>query len=436
MKKSLFCLILFYAASIWLSAQANQSSFVKVEDSRLVLNGKPYYFCGTNFWYGYYLGSKGKTGNRERLTRELDQMVKFGITNLRILASSEECIYDGTLKPAIQPSKGTYNEELLDGLDFLLAEIGKRKMTAVLYLNNFWQWCGGMTQYLAWVNNGKNVDPTTGAWNEYLTYATSFYSNKEAINANRNYISMLINRKNGYTGLKYKDDPTIMAWQLANEPRGGEGTDGMKHIDEFYRWVDETAAFIHSLDKNHLVSSGSEGIIGTMGKEEIYEKAYQSKYIDYLTFHLWAKNWGWFNGQKYRETLTTSKEKAAEYINKHIQLARKMGKPIVMEEFGLDRDSSRCMPGTPATARNDYYRFIYAMVDENVRNKAPFMGTNFWGWAGEAVPSSADGKHTPKSPFLADPWQEPQGLNSVFISDDTTLTIIQDHAEQMNKLNR
>lgn len=399
-----------------------------------MLNGKPYYFCGTNFWYGYYLGSKGKTGDRERLKRELDQLVKLGITNLRILASSEECMYNGTLKPAIQPLKGVYNEELLDGLDFLLAEMGKRKMKAVLYLNNFWQWSGGMTQYLAWVNDGKNVDPTTGAWNQYLTYATSFYSNKEAINLSRNYIAMLINRKNSYTGLPYKDDPAIMAWQLANEPRGGEGTDGMKNIGDFYRWVDETAAFIHSLDKNHLVSSGSEGTIGTMWKEDLYEKAYQSKNIDYLTFHVWAKNWGWFNSGKYMETLTASKEKAAEYINNHIQLARKMGKPIVMEEFGLDRDSSQCMPGTPVTARDEYYRFMFALVAENAKKMAPIMGSNFWGWAGEAVPVSADGKLTPNSPFLADPWQEPQGLNSVFKSDASTLKIIKEHAEQMNRL--
>ena len=42
-------------------------SFVKVEDGHFVKDGKPYYYVGTNFWYGAILGSEGQGGNRERL---------------------------------------------------------------------------------------------------------------------------------------------------------------------------------------------------------------------------------------------------------------------------------------------------------------------------------------------------------------------------------
>jgi mannan endo-1,4-beta-mannosidase len=52
-------------------------------------DGKPYIFMGANYWQGMNLGSSGEGGNRERLKRELDQMQKTGITNLRILALSE-----------------------------------------------------------------------------------------------------------------------------------------------------------------------------------------------------------------------------------------------------------------------------------------------------------------------------------------------------------
>src|SRR5678816_1577507 len=44
-------------------AISGQSGFVKVQGRHLRLDGKPYYFAGTNLWYGMYLGSPGKTGD-------------------------------------------------------------------------------------------------------------------------------------------------------------------------------------------------------------------------------------------------------------------------------------------------------------------------------------------------------------------------------------
>ena len=77
-----------------------QSGFVKVEGKHFTLDGKPYYFAGANVWYGMYLGSPGKTGDRARLTKELDQLASEGVSNLRVLAISEA----STLKRAVTPS--------------------------------------------------------------------------------------------------------------------------------------------------------------------------------------------------------------------------------------------------------------------------------------------------------------------------------------------
>ncbi|NJK94234.1 MAG: cellulase family glycosylhydrolase [Bacteroidales bacterium] len=386
MKKLVYVFLCMIVVSSQLSLHAQKKSdFIKVEKNKLVIHDKPYYFCGTNFWYGYYLGSKGITGDRERLKRELDRFVLLGINNLRILAASEACTFEGTLKPAIQPSKGIYDEELLDGLDFLLAEMGKRKIYGVLFLNNFWQWSGGMSQYVSWTDGSEMIDPTQGDWNKFYDYTSSFYANQKANELWRQYIQMLVNRKNKYTGILYRDDPAIMSWQLANEPRGGEGTNGSKTIDDYFRWIDQSAAYIHSLDPNHLVSTGSEGAMGTKGNAVNFEKAHQSKHVDYLTFHLWAKNWGWFNGYRYNETLENSKTNAARYINEHVEVAKKLGKPIVMEEFGIDRDSSRCMPGTPVTARDAYFSFIFDLVAEHAK-----MDRHLWvpiSGVGEAKPN-------------------------------------------------
>ena len=122
--------------------------FIQVAGTEFRLKGKPYYFLGTNFWYGMNLGVEGEKGDRERLLKELDQLQSLGINNLRIMAGSEGPNSEPwRMTPVLMKSPGVYDEALFDGLDFLLSEMAKRDMYAVLCLNNFWPWSGGMAQY-------------------------------------------------------------------------------------------------------------------------------------------------------------------------------------------------------------------------------------------------------------------------------------------------
>ncbi|MBR7055320.1 MAG: beta-mannosidase, partial [Prevotella sp.] len=112
--------------------QANSSDpFVRVKEGHFVRNGKPYYYVGTNFWYGAILASEGQGGDRERLCRELDFMKEMGIDNLRILVGSDgERGVTTKVEPTLQEKPGVYNDTILAGLDFLLQEMGKRDMVA------------------------------------------------------------------------------------------------------------------------------------------------------------------------------------------------------------------------------------------------------------------------------------------------------------------
>ena len=128
--------------------------FVAVKNGRLVLDGKPYRFTGANLWYGAWLGSPGPTGDRARLGRELDRLKALGVTNLRVLGAGERSPAKAAVAPTVQERPGVYDPDLLKGLDWLLAETARRDMKAVIYINNFWDWSGGMSAYLNWAGNG------------------------------------------------------------------------------------------------------------------------------------------------------------------------------------------------------------------------------------------------------------------------------------------
>jgi mannan endo-1,4-beta-mannosidase len=189
----------------------NKEGFVKVNGTQLELNGKSYYFLGANFWYATYLGASGKLGDRKRLIRELDHLKSIGVTNLRILGASEASYVKNMLSPAIQVKPYEYNQNLLEGLDFLLSEIQKRNMKAVIFLNNNWEWSGGMSQYNAWSVGSSNYIPPypNKNYDDFMNYSNSFYRNENAKRIYFSFLYSLITRKNKYSGYYYYEDPAI-----------------------------------------------------------------------------------------------------------------------------------------------------------------------------------------------------------------------------------
>lgn len=406
------------------SVSNDTPTFVEVDGTNFTLNNEPYSYVGTNFWYGAYLGQDGENGDRDRLTKELDFLVEHGITNLRILGASEESSFENSLDPVFIHKDGSYNEDLLVGLDYLLAEMHKRDMKAVIFLNNYWEWSGGMSTYNGWFGDGPVIDPADGDWEAFMRYSARFYQNEEAQNLFRNYIWQLLTRTNSVTNQPYFRDTAIMAWQLANEPRPGRGDMSPQDIQAYIDWIDQTAGYIKSLDSNHLVSSGSEGEIGSLDSMDIFVRAHNSDNIDYLTFHMWAKNWGWINPDDMEGTIERARSNAADYIEKHVAVAESLNKPIVMEEFGFPRDGEKYERNSPVTYRDSYYQMVFDKIEEH---KA-FAGSNFWSWGGFGEARHDDFWWQPGDPFTGDPPQEPQGLNSVFADDESTLNIIKTHA--------
>jgi mannan endo-1,4-beta-mannosidase len=224
----------------------------------------------------------------------------------------------------------------LQRLDFVITEARKRGLNLTLVLTNNWQDFGGMDQYLVWYG---------------LRQHHEFYTDERTKHAYQNYVRHIVERVNSIDGVPYKDDPTIFAWELANEPRTVNGTnfDSQQGWSEatISSWAQEMSTFIKSLDPNHMVAVGDEGFFSN---ESLDHWAYQAPYgvdgsrltslpdVDFGTYHLYPSHWGvdhsWGN----------------DWIAQHIALSRRLDKPLVLEEYGMpvtreQRDSNFVISG-------------------------------------------------------------------------------------------
>ena len=399
------------------------SPFIQVKNGQFIRNGQPYYYIGANFWYGAILASEGTGGNRERLHGELDSLKAIGVDNLRILVGSDGKRGVPTkVEPTLQEAPGIYNDTILAGLDYLLAEMEKRDMVAVLYLNNSWEWSGGYSQYLAWARGDKAPVPAVDGWPAFMNYVKEFVVSDSAQALFANHVKYILTRTNRYTHRKYTDDPTIMSWQIGNEPRAF-ASDSI-HKAAFAEWMSKTSSLIRSLDPNHLISTGSEGKHGCEEDIALFEKVHADTNIDYMNIHIWPYNWGWAPKDSLQENLEKACTNTQAYINEHLNIAKKYQKPLVLEEFGYPRDSFQFGKNISTHARDGYYKCIFDLIVKHATHQSLLAGCNFWGWGGLAVSSSEHVFWQPGDDYTGDPAQEEQGLNSVFASDSSTISLI------------
>ena len=397
--------------------------------TQLIKNGKSYHYIGTNMWYASILGSTGEGGDRERLCRELDYLKSIGVTNLRILSGPDAgSALANPAKPYLQSAPGVLDETILQGLDFVIAELEKRGMDAVIYLNNAWDWSGGYGFYLKECGYGDSPNTNEdGGYSRYVEYCANFSREPKAIEMYYNYIRSIVSRKNSITGRSYKDEPAIMAWQLCNEPRPF----AKDNKAAFAKWISGAAALIKSIDPNHLVSTGSEGYIGCEVDMELCKEIHADKNIDYLTIHIWPVNWGWAPRSNPDSGIENACIESGKYIAEHIELAKQLDKPLVIEEFGYSRKDNLSGTGIPTDSRDIFYRYIFEQVKESAANNGVISGCNFWGWSGSGRPR--DLVWQPGDDYLCDPPHEPQGWYSVFDNDTTTIEIIKEYSKAITK---
>ena len=177
---------------------------------------------------------------------------------------------------------GKFNEEAFKALDLVLKVADEEGVRIIFPILDNWWWWGGPKEYAAFRNK----------------VASEFWTDTLLISDFKKTINFLLNRKNTYTGVLYKDDKAVLGWETGNE------------LECPYLWIKQIAAYIKSIDKNHLVIQNSH--VKIVDEDEITDPN-----IDVVSTHYY-----------------TNAETAIEAIKRNRENTRGI-KPYYVGEFGF-----------------------------------------------------------------------------------------------------
>ncbi|PWZ00668.1 glycoside hydrolase [Testicularia cyperi] len=457
--------------------QVAANDFIRVDGMRLRdSHGQPYYLTGINYWACMNLAAdKDAGGLHDRFITELDQMAAAGINHLRIMAGSEGAPTPQPfrMEPALQSAPGQYDERIFVGLDRCLAEMSKRGMRATMTLNDQWQWSGGFAQYVSWANANEQYDyppswnftaapqrpgppgrgwgnyTTTGSFNTYTDYGNRIYTDVQAEGMFLAHIDTVMNRRNTVNGRLYKDDATIMTWQLANEPQPTSTTNlqGPYSLqyppnpsDPMLAWVDRISTYIKKRAPQQLISAGFEGKQG----EWYWKAVHTPQNIDYGTTHAWVQNWGIYDMlNSSRANLEAAKSFATEFMTNSSRWANEIGKPVFLEEFGMARDNwqndvakgeYQYASKATTTHKDEYFEHIIGLaVKSFMSDSGGYIGTSPWAYGGIYRPETQKANKYGMW-WAGDPTHEAPGWYDLYDTDEAINIVKRQHKKVANWL--
>ena len=408
------------------------TDFVRVYDGQFVTVSndsgttvcEPFFLAGWNSWDVTRvprIQSYRSMNGQAALTQQLQTASQSGLNVMRAWAHTIDPSYP------VMKSPGWYDEEGLKALDFLLSEANKYGIRVILSFVDNWKYPGGVDQMLDWSETAPNRTMplpaslleggdynqrslTSGEKNYIVERHSLFYTDEGARKIYRDYVSTLVNRTNVYNGKVYRDDPTILAWNLINEPRC-ETWLVWDCGDKLQSWIESESAFVKELDPNHMVTVGEEGFWAgdspneyanptwwakAMGQD--FRRNHLPESIDFATIHIWPDTWG-----RPEDSFQKS------WILAHIREAEEeLGKPLLLEEFGKSIESV-----DETEERNQVYRSVHQLVEDSVRQNRALKGSLFWNWESNLLRNPGD--------YEVD-------------AEDSTFRLIKDHAARMKKI--
>ncbi|XP_039068851.1 mannan endo-1,4-beta-mannosidase 2-like isoform X1 [Hibiscus syriacus] len=385
-------------------------SFVERNGTRFFLDGKPLYVNG---WNSYWLMSHSVEENtRPKVSAMLQAGARMGLTVCRTWAFN-----DGGYN-ALQISPGQFDERIFKALDYVIAEARQHGVRLLLSLVNNLQPYGGKTQYVNW------------AWQEGIGLSSSndsFFFDPSIRKYFKNYVLTVLTRRNTITGTEYRNDPTIFAWELMNEPRCMTDPSG----DTLQDWLEEMSSFIKSIDKNHLLTIGLEGFYGpkspkkkTVNPEEWasllgsdFMRNSNITHVDFASVHIYADQW--FHHLGFKEKLNY----VSKWMRSHIEdCDKELKKPVMFTEYGLSDQNRDYQP----TQRELFYRTILDIIYKSAKKKGSGAGALVWQYFVEGMAEYSDD-------FGIVPWEFPR-IYKLTVEQSCKLARIQGLVEENKNL--
>ena len=359
------------------------NGFAYTQGTRFMLDGSPFYYAGTNC---YYLTFK----SQEAVDNVFKDAEAMGLKVIRVWGNLDVGVKTGTTDSEGKPvftnnndgsgekdgvyfqyfdkdlGKPVINEgkDGLQKLDYALYQAEKHGIKLLITFTNYWDAFGGMGQYIKWAQELG----ITGLKKD------DFYTNETLKGWYKDYVNGLLNHTNTYTGRKLKDEPSVFAWELANEPRCN--TDAQCKDNILYNWAKEMSEYVKSVDPNHMVALGDEGFYNKpygyyneyttsnyafYGAEGVdFEKLMTIDTLDFGTPHLYLDQWGMKHTGTGQDDLL--------WFKIHGETCAELDKPVILEEFGL----------TNRTIRDSEYAQWFEVLEGNVYDTVEYAGTNYW----------------------------------------------------------
>ncbi|KAL8512056.1 hypothetical protein ACS0TY_018496 [Phlomoides rotata] len=376
-------------------------SFVERNGTQFIVDGRPFYFNG---WNSYWMMDHAVDEYRKPKIRAMLQTgAKMGLTVCRTWAFN-----DGDYN-ALQISPGRFDERVFRALDHVIAESRRYGIRLVLCLVNNLQAYGGKTQYVKW------------AWEEGVGLSSSndsFFYDPSIRRYFKKYVKTVLTRRNTLTGVEYRDDPTIFAWELINEPRCISDKSG----DTLQDWIEEMSTFVKSIDRNHLLTVGLEGFYGPKSPKRLtvnpefwaadvgtdFIRNSKISTIDFASVHIYPDHWTHNPDFEYKLKF------ASKWMVSHIEDGDKeLKKPVMFTEFGLSTENKDFTPAQ----RDRLYKVILDIIYKSAIKNKSGAGSLVWQFLVEDMEESND-------EFGIIPWKR-QSTYQLFTDQSCRLARVQ-----------
>ncbi|XXG40047.1 hypothetical protein AAC387_Pa01g0855 [Persea americana] len=329
--------------------------------NQFMVNDQPFYVNGFNtYWLMVFAADQSTRG---KVSEVFQQASSVGLSVCRTWAFN-----DGQWR-ALQKSPAVYDEEVFKGLDFVISEAKKHKIRLILSLTNNWAAYGGKAQYVKW---GKAAGLNVSSDDDFFSDPTlkSYY---------KAHVEKILTRVNTFTNVTYKDDPTIFAWELMNEPRCLSDPTG----DRLQAWIQEMALYVKSIDSRHLLEIGLEGFYGPSTPDRApfnpntfstqvgtdFIRNHQAFGIDFASVHIYADSWiSQSISDKHIQFTKT-------WMQAHMDDAEKtLGMPVIFGEFGVSAKDQ----GFNTSFRDTFINTVYRAILDSAKKGGSGGGTLVW----------------------------------------------------------